>query len=263
MDLSLCTKCSSPLTDIRRDDFAKIQPGRDVPSLVGYVASIGETRFSKHAIRSLIRGLYDDAVRAGHEKCLYRIAPNSAVLYAIREDHALTLNSALHLASTLGISLLDLLLGSWRETNRQLFVDEMATARPDPRYKRRPTPIDRARLLPGLSEALRRMEGKPEPSLRALSRELGVSVGALWYHFPTLTREVSNQFAQICVKHRDDIARKVREAVEEGLAWWCAEHGGPPSAKALLRKLYSESRLPKNMLREQIKYRLFGQPHLP
>lgn len=262
MDLSVCAQCLTPLTDVQKSDIAWIPSRKDISELIGYVASIGEVRFSKARISGLVRTLHDDAVRDGNQDMLYKVVPQQEMKRAASESHTLTLNSALHVASALGITLLDLLQGNWLETNRQLFFDAMGKARPDPRYKQPHKPIDKTQLLPAMSDALHAMAQVPNPTLRAFARELGVSVGALWYHFPELTREISTQFELARARHFNDVGKKVREAVEDGLKWWRAQDIGPPSKKALLRKLYAESGLPKNELREQIKYRLFGRAQI-
>lgn len=251
-DIGLCVSCSAPLDAIEKNDLAAGCSTTDIRDLVDYVAVRGRVRFPVHGVGSVITDLHNEALKEGREERLYRLVPRETLFRFIHQRDPITLQSALRIASGLGVPLLDLLRGKLQGTNRDLLLERMALPLFFERPRRRREQLEPKQLLQKMREAAEIVAKHPEPSLRALSREVGVSIGALWYHLPERTRQFSDEYKKNRADRHKRKREEARDAVRKCVLEWPRSHARLPSGKALLRKLRAETGLPKNLLRDEI-----------
>jgi hypothetical protein len=224
--------------------------------LVSHIASHPGYRFPKAGVARVVGGLLHDAWKDEREAELFRTLHRDECVRFANEAEAVTLQSALRIAFRLHIPLVSLLEGKIEGTNRSLlpgvpeaFPRSLAPARYD---SRRLTDEVESKL----AAALNHWDPNSPPSLSALSREVGASVGGLRYRFP---KEASRVVA-VAKQHRDEhqrhIDRQVRARVAELGKELSGQLGIPPSRKALLRMLRADSGLPKHRLRREISQRV-------
>ena len=172
------------------------------------------------------------------------------------DTEPVTLQSALRIAFRLHIPIVSLLQGRIDGTNRSLLPtgsESLPTNLAPARYDTRPLG-DEIHLK--LAAVLSRGCSGPPPSLRALSREVGVSVGGLRYRFPAEATRVVVVAKEHRVEDQRRIDRQVRSRVAALTREISGQRGTPPSRKALLRMLRADSGLPKHRLRREISERV-------
>lgn len=87
-------------------------------------------------------------------------------------------------------------------------------------------------------------------SLKAVARELGVSVGYLEYRFPVQVRHIVDRSSRF---HAEQQLRKRRLAQQNALRYFTEESGNAPkSRKQAYRSIREETGLPKFMLKQAI-----------
>ncbi len=268
-----CAKCQRPQRGTRRFDnciscfscgcpLSEGTPQRSRPSwshegddLIQLVAAIGvdsTLSFPNNGVREVLSKLFDNAWEHEQELKFYSIMPRDECLALISGDIPISLTMARKISFRLGIPLVDLLSGTIHDSAPGILnVEWTATLpsqmRPKTRLKRK----ERDVLLERLNNSLNSAFAEHPPSLKALARDLGVSVGCLHYHFPQLAKEVIQRHKQWRIAEAE---RKARQARAAALAFFTSERYAhlPKSKKHALRVLMRETGLPKNLLRREI-----------
>lgn len=254
-DLRHCVHCSHPIDGLSWADLAESQFTTQTDELFRYIAKHGDCRFPAGAPQGALKELSREALRFRQENPMTGMLPEGAHRWFVIGDQPMTLYVALSISQALDIPLVDLLRGELKGTNRQLILDRVA-------YPKWALPHHRKGWLPTehleeeLPRAIAKISGCDQPSLAAVAREIGVSVGALRYHFPVRVQQVVQRFAKLRAQHRQNVIRRTRTAVREKLRGYVRRRDAPPGAKQLLRELRSDTKLPKNLLRFEIKRQL-------
>jgi hypothetical protein len=228
----------------------------DLISLVGDIAARAEP-YAPGAANRYVNAIFDHAWESGAEGALWEMLPRDECLRYAAPNEAITLSAARRIAFRLDARLVELLSGSPPVTVPLGFgysADLPATMT----SARRARTAGRAALRRQLKAVI---ECQTEPqSLRAVARQLGVSVGALRYHCPELVEIVVRRrqaFQQsTAVLTRIEASAVVKKAIAE----WPLT-APEITKKALLRKLFPHSGLPKNLLRAEIQAQ-WEPPHL-
>lgn len=248
--LATCVHCGARLDKTTADDINRDLYSSDVRALVGHITANPGFRFPQHGVSRVLQSLLDEAWHQSSEDALYRILPRDECIRLADPEAPLTLISALRIAFWLNVPLVDLLLGQLQGTNRSILDggNESLPAVIAPQHRRRIRSVETlttemARIVETASEAL---------PLREIARELGVSVGALRYHLPRQSTEVSHAYLVNRRQRQTSVSTQCRLSVENAIERWGSLESRPFSRKRLLATLRAETGLPKNVLREEI-----------
>lgn len=248
--LAACVHCGASLGKTNVGDIKRDLYSSDVRALVGHIAANPGLRFPQHGVSGVLRSLLDEAWHQANEDELYRILPRDECIRLSDPEAPLTLISALRIAFWLNVPLTDLLLGQLRGTNRSIFggTNERLPAVIAPQHRRRIRSVETLAtnmscIVETSSEAL---------PLREIAGKLGVSVGALRYHLPEQSIEVSRAYLLGRRQRHTSISMQCRASVENAIERWSSLESQPLSRKRLLITLRAETDLPKNVLREEI-----------
>lgn len=249
-----CLRCDRPLYSV--GDVAS-GPGSwrvEASDLIGLVEEISRDvglLYPSEGPRKVLTELFERVWRQEHELRLWRMIPRDECLTIIDGSVPVTLKTARRLAYCLGIRLPDLIAGVLAPTTPLLdasWTEKLpATMRPKRRAARR----DRERIMLALENAVRAgRKGRPI-ALRQVAKDLGVSTGCLSYHFPELSRELLSLYDHWRHEERRRKALEARSAVLTYIATCSMD--GSVSKKGMLRELRAETRLPKEILRAEIR----------
>lgn len=258
-----CVRCKGMLHGAsKRADLVANQFGQ-LGELVEYIAANPGYRFPKAGVARVVAGLLHDAWTDEREAELFRTLPRDECVRFANEAEPVSLQSALRIAFKLHVPLVSLLQGRLDGTNRSLLPggsEPLPLNLAPGRYDSRALPDD---LESKLSAALLSWPRNSPPSLRALSREVGASVGGLRYRFP----KIADRVVAVSKKHRTEDQQRIDRQIESRVAALTEEISGrsgpPPSRKGLLRMLRAESGLPKHRLRRVIGERVSEAMNAP
>ena len=244
--LSLPSPKEEPMTD-------PMLLGSDLVELVGHIGSTPGFQFSTGGVAQVVSDLYDSAWEAEREIELWKKLPRDECIRFHDRTEPVTLLSARRVAFRLDVSLVDLLLGESRNICRSFcFGGDFPLPKPmraKPRHR-----------ISNLSEVKRRfieistMRAGPPISLLEAAAELGVSTGALRYHFPHEVAEIGQRLVQFNAQEATRKAQSIRKAVMDSIVQWPRDLQVPLSKKAVLRLLLKTTELPKHGLRMEISH---------
>lgn len=252
--LGRCQDCGVPLSSrlktLRRNELANSWQdiGRDVLELFSDLAKYGYDSLPIDGVYQSLDQLFDHYWRQQREKDFYQLLDRDQLLSVIHSRTAFSLNAARKVAFRLGISLYDLLSGNAVNVTRALdfigfcplppsFMDASA------RFTR-----DHEAVLYKLREL---MADEVEPmSLKAVARELDVSVGYLEYRFAVQVRHIVERNSKFLAEQQ---LRKRRLAQERALRYFAeGSENAPKSRKQAYLSIREETGLPKFMLKQAI-----------
>lgn len=250
--LGVCVKCEHPLhSELRQEELAPHQFD-EITDLVKHIAARPGFRFPKAGVARVVAELLESAWRDEREMELFRTLSRDECIRFARPEEPVTLQSALRIAFRLHLPLVSLLNGDISGTSRWLLPPQKEGL-PDNLahgcYKTRAIPQDMGSRI---SLVLERSRTEGPLSLRALSREVGISVGGICYRFPTVARKVVELAKASHAKIQRRIDTEIKKRVGERFLRMSKELGSFPSRKLLLQTLFRESGLPKHRLRREI-----------
>lgn len=256
-DCAYCVVCSGALGIISERPTRIASWDHDSSDLLSLVAQISAApglRFPEQGVRKALRHLFEEAWDAEEEERFWAMIPRDECLAYTTEDcsRPMTLQSARRISYRLDMPLVDMLAGLTKGPTRTFDTgwnrDLPAPLRPNPR-RRFP---NRKLLLVRLQEFLQ-SDQTPPPSLRAVARALGVSVGGMRYHFPDQSQRIVEQYQAWRLAERQ---RKNLSARAAALSYWVEQLRTPSdsaySRKRALRELRASTGLPKELLRREI-----------
>jgi hypothetical protein len=251
-DIRICVGCFGPLDVVVRSDLSSHYSGTDIRDLVAAVAQREGYRFPKGATQNVLRDVWDEARRIDQEEELFNLIPRNIYVRYMSGNDTVTLQSAMRIAATLSVPLLDLLEGQLSGTTRQLTLDRIIHSpfSNEPKPKRR---LEPEQLRQAVERALLDVCEEEAPSLLSLAKRVGVSLGALRYHLPDTLRRISIRFNWV----RKDRFRTKRQEAKSAAYTKLRSHQRKrrsiPSAKQLLRELRAETDLPTHLLRDAVR----------
>jgi len=250
-----CFKCGSPLSTKYQDEprtDSWESSCADLVDLGEAIASDAGLVFPAGGVRQVLATIFEKVWADEEERRFWKLMPRDTCIGIVTEDLPVTLPTARRVAYHLGMRLPELLAGTVAVTS-DVLDPEWTSVLPE---TMRPRKRRGARVKPKVLEALRSLLAKDEnrrspPALEAVASQLGVSVGYLHYHFPTIASEV-------LARHKEwvdsELRRKHLQARSAALMFLTDERYvlEAKSRKRALRVLRTETGLPKNILREEI-----------
>lgn len=249
-DFTRCQQCKGRLDMITSRDQLDSDPISFAPDLIGLVQDLS-TRTTPYPVASVNRyvdSVFSEAWASQREEALWKKLPRDECIRYASMDEPISLSVARRIAFRLEVPLLEL-LDCERPTIRSFgFASEAQLPHPF-EQRSKPTRIDKTELLRKLKAIV---EAEEEPrSLRDVARRLSVSVGALLYHSPDLAALIVRPC--VATKTAQGIRTKALVSGAVSNAIHSRTSAGEPLArKTLLRDLYRETGLPKNLLRVEI-----------
>ncbi len=255
-NIRLCSRCSEPLDRFTWNDLTDQHPcvaGRD---LVAYAAHHGDIRLRAGGPQRLLKRLADETCKFDETDCLARILRKAKYRRWAAGGEAMTLQTAMRMANELHLPLLSFLRGELNGTNRELGFDRHGDIPTDASVYPSRRRIQPAKLRRDIRNAYKTISASDKPSLAQLAKKIGVSAGALRYHFPEQVKEIVRRFSKARVDHQERVRADAKAAVREKIKLQSREPTISPGTKELLRQLRAETGLPKNVLRAEIRREL-------
>lgn len=223
----------------------------ELVELVEEIAKDHNLMYPDNSVQRLVAHLFDDAWEKGQEQKLWKQIPRDECLSIVSGHQAVTLTNARRIAFHLGVRLTDLLSGDIENAPYLLDPDWGSKLPEDIRPKKRIHRHQRDAIYEELLSVLDSQTENEAPPLREVARQVGVSVGYLHYHFPTISRTILDNHKRWKEEHRLVIRKQARQAAVQFFTQ-SIDSGKPQSRKGALRILRQETGLPKHVLREEI-----------
>lgn len=252
--LGRCQDCGAPLSSrVKKltptelaDSWQDI--GRDVLELFGDLAKYGYDSLPVDGVYQSLDQLFDHYWRQQREEDFYQLLDRDQLLSVIDTRKTLCLNAARTVAFRLGISLYDLLSGNAVQVTRALDFAGFCPLPPSFMDASARFTKDHEAVLCKLRELM--ADEMAPMSLKAVARELDVSVGYLEYRFAVQVRHIVERNSKFL---RDQQLRKRRLAQQKALKYFAeGSEDAPKSRKQAYRSIRGETGLPKSMLKEAI-----------
>ena len=258
-DLASCPACEGPLDKIAHTDVLDASPEGSAPDLLSVVEGIASRSepFPAGCVNRYVHRIFGEAWASEREMELWRKLPRDECIRFAEANEPITLGVARRIAFRLEVPILELLEASRPTLQSFGFASEAPLPAPMQPTKKLQS-IDRELLRIRLQRKLKGMsEGHHPPrSLRQIARSLSVSVGAIQYHAADLAEQIitlhSRHQASEASRRRNEAAAAVRRSLQ---ANWKEE---PLTKKGVLRDLRRTTRLPKNLLMDEIKAQWLG-----
>jgi len=253
--LGYCQGCGKSLSQrkkrLRKADICMSWQdiGLDVIRLFSDLSEVEPGSLLAGGAKTSIEDLLDYYWKNGAEAVLYRALSRDEVLAIIHNQTPISLKSARRIAYRLGLSLFDLLSGNAAQTTDVLDHSQFCTFPPGYLDATRKTKRDHRAVLKNVKRLLT-VSGAP-PSLKALARALGVSVGYLEYRHPVLVRDIVTRHAE---HEEHERLKRIYKAQRVAMDFFLAEKYAkePHSRKQAYRALRAETGLPKFLLKRSI-----------
>ena len=253
--LELCEQCGIRLDRMPQPARTLEQCAPDLLHLIKAIASEPPAEFPAGGSSMVVRTLVDSLKESG--ACPDRLA-HVEVLEISRyaRNRLMSLPMARRVAFQLSITLAELFSGDVRGINH---VFGFCLLNPLPGSL---APSSRSHLA-SEREMYRALlavieQSRLAPSLRQVTRHLGVSVGALRYRFPREATQIARAWRKRNVMATKRRLAKVRNAVARCIDEWSTRHRGKLTKKGVLRFLRRTTDLPKEPLRREIDHALMA-----
>lgn len=253
-DCRTCVKCGEPLSKgLNSSDHANSweSQGADLIELVELIASNPELTFPANKVRDVVSAIFDKAWAGEQEGQFWKLIPRDECVAIVTGHQPVSLTVARRIAFRLGVCLSDLLAGTVTMTSEVLNPDWTSTLPSEMRPRKRRPVRDKNKILEQLRYALLVKDTLCPPALEEMARVVGVSVGYLHYHFPTMAKMIIERHKAWLEDHKQKMRLQARSVV---LSFFTSEKYAceRKSHKHALRVLRAETGLPKNLLREEI-----------
>lgn len=258
-DLTRCPSCKGALDKITHTDTLDASSEGIAPDLLSVVEGIASRSepFPPGCVNRYVDRVFSEAWASEREMELWKRLPKDECIRYAEANEPVTLGVARRIAFRLEVPMLELLESSRPTLQSFGFANEAAL----------PAPMQPTRKLHSIGRELLRirldrklkwmLKGYDPPrSLRQIARSLSVSVGAIQHHAADLAEQIINLHAMHraseASRRRNEAAAAVRQCLESD------RKGEPLTKKGVLRDLRSTTRLPKNLLMDEIKAQWLG-----
>lgn len=251
-DLSSCVRCNAPLA-LGSKLTSPSREGPELRSVIRFCAEHPGYRFPPMGVHRFLEALLDAAWEREEEECLYQKIGRDYLLRLLSPNHPITLKTALSISHALDYPLLAVLMGEQAPHTSALpgITSSPSHSVPRPERGRIDNPSAMRRKIVHALDAISYLT-----PLRTLAAGLDVSVGALRYRFPDLIEKWVERFKECCWEHRRSVLSRCREAVRAGIADLRSVGPSAVSGRALFRRLRSETGLPEDVLKQEIRRQL-------
>lgn len=202
-----------------------------------------------NGVKISMEQIFDWYWRHNREEDMYAMFPRDQLICLLDSERPVDLKLARRFAYQLGLSLYQLMNGEAHLTSAILNRHWVCSLPPSfmlikSKERRQPSKVIK-KVQAALAEALE------PPSLPALARQVGVSVGYLEYRFPALVTQVVSKHQAFRYQVR---LRKIHHAQVESMKFFFSEQYDkyPKSRKAAYRVLRDETGLSKHVLKAAI-----------
>ena len=222
----------------------------DLQELLDYIGMEPTLSFPTEGVKGVLNELIDRAWANDEAERLWKLIPRDECLAFAYGQLPMTLTNARRIAYRLGVPLLHLLRGAVSDTPAVLDPSWTARLPKSLRPRKRAPRHDRKRLCRALTSALAIQKGQQPPALAQVARQQGVTPGCLRHHFPVQSCEVLRRFS---AWQKSETQRKHLEARAAALTYFSRRIGLTlTSNKEAMRELRRTTKLPKDVLREEI-----------
>jgi hypothetical protein len=252
--ITTCGQCKGDLWIPLKDEMPLSDPmslGSDILELIREIAASDKLKFPAGGVSKFISDIYQSAWESQREIELWKKIPRDECIRFDDRDEEVTLLSARRIAFRLDVSLSDLLLGNSEATCRSFCFgadfDLPAPIKKKPRVRLK----EREILLKDL-RSLKVEEMHPPPSLKGVSKLLGISVGAMQYHFFQEAEQIVLRSTEFSTREHEIEILRMKELVLDTIVNWDSASEKQISRKAVLKKLYAGNNGSKHVLRKEI-----------
>lgn len=224
--------------------------GRDIQKLLHDLAMDDFPLLRRHGYKRSLDEIFDDYwFRQQNDRRLYQLIDRDILLKAIDESYNISFKSLRRIAHSLGVSICSLLSGDGLAAHMPLITGK--EQEPEQLF----LPLaekqhhDHELILERIMEAL---ESTSKPvSLKALARNLDVSVGYIEYRFPLLVRKIVQRNTAYIARQKEKRRLDARRCV---LEFFESEKYGHyrKSRKQAYKVIRQETGLPKHLLKDEI-----------
>jgi len=253
--VGFCQDCGKSLSNRKR----RLRPidvvcswediGLDVVMLFKDIALLPPNSLPENGIHKSIEDIFDYYWRVNREDEFYSSLSRDQLLAIVYKQESVSFKSARRIAYRLGIALYALLSGEVAHTSNVLDHEQFCTLPPGYLEASKKTKKDHMVVLNRIRVELK--NNRTPPSLRALARQVNVSVGYLEYRHPVL---VANVVRRHKLYSDELMLKKLHRAQSSALDFFLGEkyNGERKSRKQAYRTLRAETGLPKQILRRAI-----------
>lgn len=254
-DAVLCQKCGGSL-GLQKEILCHANSWEvespDLLDLVKQISRKSELNFPSSGVKNIVSYLYDAAWRNEQEDKFWKIIPRNECIGIDSGQIPVTLTNARRIAFRLGVDLVSLLEGTIDQCSDLLDSDWFAHLPREVKPKRRKKPHDRAKIHIAVINLLKRSKKTHPLPLRMVAKEVGVTVGCLQYHFPTLSHKIVEDYRNW---HKSELVKIRQRARVEALKFFTdrKNYGPLQSRKAAYKSIRENTGLSKFMLKNEIK----------
>ena len=256
--LAQCISCEASLAysylfsdkqSIRKILPTEILDSPDLILLTKFISEGNGAALITDGPRKALQEAFDYAWERNEEREYFENLPRDECLAYLHCNKPITLTTARRLAYRTGVPLIDLMCGSSKQSTRELDVNwrEKLPQSITP-HKRKPN-----KNVIGVEPIIKQvLKSHERPSLRELSRRVGVSTGGLSYYFHDECMLVSKRYKERLEEEKIEKQKESARVVQTAIIEWNKVRINPPSHKGLLKRLFPSSGLPKHILRAEI-----------
>lgn len=251
--ISNCANCGASLW-LPTDNYIEHNPaflGSDVLDMIQCIASNPGIKFPSEGVSKYISEINDAEELTDREVDLRKKIPKEECLIHVDRRMNISLETARRIAFRLDVGLVDLLLGNSKNTSRS-FCFGGDYDLPDPIKVKERIRLKKRDSLLGDLKKFNVHERIPPLSLKAVARVLGISIGALSYHFPKEVSKIVARFSEYSAIEREKVLLRIKTTVLDTIVNWDKSNESPISRKAVLKQLYKGRIGSKNALRKEI-----------
>ena len=250
--MDTCRRCKEPLTGentpMSASQLSEDVCFRDLIALVCAISGEPDVAYKPMDSVLLLEKIFEKVWQLNDEREFWKLLPRDESLAIVTMNKPVTVKKLRRVAYRLGVSFPGLLAGEVQCWTAQLDPRWLEDLPANMQPVKRPGWVDRNELFDRLTATVKVSDDKSPPPLAHIANVVGVSTGALEYHFPEICKSVKNRYRDWLQIDRE---RKFREATVR--VWRYMNDPHPhKSRKHALKVIRGESSLPKNILREVI-----------
>lgn len=247
-----CRRCKEPLTaektPMSASQLTEDVCFRDLIALVCAISGDPDTLYQPMDSVLLLEKIFEKAWQLNDEREFWNLLPRDESLAIVTMNKPVTVKKLRRVAYRLGISFPGLLAGEVQCWTAQLNASWLEDLPANMQPIRRPGWSDRNELFDRLTSTIKASDVNSPPPLAHIATVVGVSTGALEYHFPEICKSVKKRYQDWMKRDQE---RKFLEATVR--VWEYLNNPDPhKSRKHALKVIRADSDLPKNILREVI-----------
>lgn len=262
-DLSVCQRCGGDLTHRINDELAPIRSMNtdngyfnDVLRLLEDMAEVKFKPLTKGGALKSINDIFNQHWKQGQEDKFYQLFGRDEALSLIHKQAPMSFSKAREYAHIFWVPIYNFLNG---EATQESTLYKSQINGLDPKYLtdtiRRPSDHNET-----LNNIVVYLNKNPEPSLRRVCRDNGVSVGYMRYRHPQLVNMIVNNYKEKVVKDR---LKKVYYSQKKAIEYFFDKkyRNCSKSKRQAYKKLKTETNFSKHTLKEAIN-RAYNAMHI-